>query len=145
MISLDKLHGVLRQEYPGASDEQIEQAAREVLKRLQEEISEIDGEEIAREIADATPLQDMKRFEEADMYGVMILSQRDEHACLSCLKHDGEQYTIKERRENPPLPHDGCENEECRCTMLAIPDRETYLDSLGEKPDLSNLPQFSDD
>lgn len=145
MLSLDNLRSILRQEYPDATDDQIEQAAREALDQLQNAASEIDSEDIAQQIADASPQEDMDRFEKVGIYGVVIMSQRDKYVCRPCLDHDGEMYTIRERRDNPPLPHDECENEECRCTMLPIPDRETYIDMLGDEPDLSNLPQYSND
>ncbi|WP_259121994.1 hypothetical protein [Salinibacter ruber] len=82
---------------------------------------------------------DEELYDSADMYGVMVLSQRDEHVCGACLDHDGTVYTVDEKQEKKPIPHDGCTNETCRCSYLPIPDRETYEKMRSEDPDLSNL------
>ncbi len=58
--------------------------------------------------------------------GVQILSMRDGDVCEPCFDHDGTFYHLAEALEEEPLPHDGCSNDECRCTYRPV-DREKFL------------------
>lgn len=74
--------------------------------------------------------------EDLGAHGVMVMSRRDKAACPPCLNHDGAQYKIPEARQQEPLPHQACENAECRCSYVPIMRAETYADVQGEETDL---------
>lgn len=123
----------LKEEYPNVP-------CNEIRKKLHQKSRDAwDNIDFAEEIAAQSEEERLQDYDSVGIYGMMILSQRDEYVCEACLDHDGTQYTMEEAEEYEPLPHDHCENDECRCTSLPIPDEETYREMLGEWPNLSNL------
>lgn len=117
----------------------------------------------ARTIASTTTTTAFERgqqasFESAGMFGGMWLSQRDVHVRSGHLVADGQTVPIGEPFEvacraggsTEELAHPGdptgspCNVINCRCTVLPVPDAETFEKVQGEEPDLSNLPQMND-
>ena len=78
---------------------------------------------------------DFSLLEDTGMYGVMVLSQRDEHTCSSFL----DVYKLDEAKEKEHIPHSDCQNDECRCSYIPVPDEDAYRKNNQEGPDLSDL------
>lgn len=128
--------------YPGLSHAEIQKAITEKLRGGVFEQVDWDevGEDVAKELErTAYGEDDFERHSGVSPYGLMVMSQRDDRVCGPCLGHDGKQYTLPEAKKNPPLPHAGCKNSECRCGYLPIMDKEKFEEMQGEEPDLSHL------
>ncbi len=143
--STDKLVEKIMEEYPDLSKDEARDAAQKVREKFSNALSDLSQEELD-EMAEQVKEDHRKAAEGegfgpySNMYGVMVMSQRDEHTCEACLDHDGTYYTLDEAKEKSPIPHDACENEECRCSYLPVPDKETFEEGKkGPDPDLSNL------
>lgn len=140
MIPVERVVKKVKEEYPEFSEAEIREFVEEKRDEVLEETGNIDSEEIADDLAAAAHGQDdFELYSETGMYGLQVLSQRDEHVCNSCLDHDGSVYTLEEAKEKKPIPHDDCENKICRCSYLPIPDKDTYEKNKNEEPDLSGL------
>jgi len=123
-----------------------------------------DDQSRARRIASTTTTTMFERgqqtsMQSAGMFGGMWLSQRDVHVRSGHLVADGQTVPIGEPFEvacqvgqsTEALAHPGdptgrpCNIINCRCTVLPVPDEETFEQMQDEEPDLSNLPQLNDD
>ena len=145
-VSIESVAEKLKEEYPDLSKEERYKLAQEVKEKVSEGFASISdekwkeiAEEARKDIREAGRGDDFELDSEIGTYGVMIMSSRDERTCNPCLDHDGTTYTLDEAKEQEPLPHGSCENEECRCIYMPIPDRETFERNKREEPDLSNL------
>jgi hypothetical protein len=140
MISLDQATKLIREKYPHAPEEKVEEAARDLIERLKSAATEVEQEEILKDLQAPEREGDFSHLEDVGMYGVQVMSQRDEYVCDNCLDHDGSLYELQEAKEKQPVPHSDCENDECRCHYLPIPDENAYRKAMHEgPPDLSNL------
>lgn len=133
------------------------------LRRMADGTEEIDQSR-ARRIASTTTTTAFEKGQEKvmrenGMFGRMWLSQRDVHVRRGHLEADGQTVELDEPFEVAPslaaseeelqFPGDPSGSPanviNCRCTALPIPDQATYNEMQSEEPDLSNLPQMSDE
>jgi hypothetical protein len=52
--------------------------------------------------------------------GVMIVAPPPLSSCGPCRDAHGTVHPIEEALEEPPLPHEDCEQDDCRCTYRAV-------------------------
>jgi len=69
---------------------------------------------------------ELRRLLETDVvYGVEVYSSKDDRVCEACEERDGKVYPLTEELvEDPPVPHEDCENEACRCVLLSVMDED---------------------
>lgn len=58
-----------------------------------------------------------------DVYGIKVRAPDGDHVCAVCSSEDEGVYSIEEALETPPIPHEHCEDGQCRCTYVPITDR----------------------
>lgn len=138
---VDKLTEKLSEKYPNLTKEEIRET---VADKLQEKMEDVDWDQVEEDVQQnleeaAHGEDDFEHYSDIGVYGVLVMSQRDEHVCKPCLDQDGKVYTLEEAKDDPPIPHDACENDECRCSYLPIMDEETFEEEKASEPDLSNL------
>lgn len=63
-------------------------------------------------------------YRDAGMWGVLIMSQRDDHVCPACHRLDTVAYDIDQALAEQPLPHAGCANHTCRCQYLPVVQKD---------------------
>lgn len=95
-------------QYPNLSRSVV----REVAKRaLEGSFEEADLVEALHRRSYAHVLQKYRR---AELWGVLIMSQRDGTVCSACRELDGVAYGINRAADQQPLPHSDCKNQACR-------------------------------
>jgi hypothetical protein len=52
--------------------------------------------------------------------GIRVMSAQDDRVCGPCAARDGEFFSCEEAIENPPIPHESCENDYCRCVYETV-------------------------
>jgi ribosome modulation factor len=64
-----------------------------------------------------------RRVAEGGIYGIEVRAPTEEYVCTPCRREDEVVYSIDEALRAPPIPHEHCENGQCRCTYVPITDR----------------------
>jgi len=62
---------------------------------------------------------------------IEVLACGDDRVCGPCQERDGQLFAAKEAIENPPIPHEDCEGDYCRCVFV-VPDegRDSVIDEI---------------
>lgn len=139
MFPTEKIVERLKEENPELSETEIREFVEEKKTEFRDALEDIGPDDFAEELANRSHQEVASDARDVGMYGMWVLSQRDQYVCSPCLDHDGTVYTMEEVEEQNPLPHDDCENEECRCDLMPIPDQDGYEKMKQAEPDLSNL------
>lgn len=56
--------------------------------------------------------------------GIEVRAPRTGHVCEACAERHGTVYPIEEALVEPPIPHDECEGDWCRCVYISITDKD---------------------
>lgn len=75
----------------------------------------------------------LENYRGAHMWGVLIMTQRDENVCSGCQELDNVAYRLGRAIDEQPLPHSGCENRMCRCRYLPVLREEDLYDRVDRR------------
>ena len=104
----------LREQNPEAPAAALRLQARQMMEEWRSGMSQ----PLEREdLTSGTHLQDLQ---DSGVWGVKVLSERDDQVCEACREADGTIYPIEDALETKPLPHPACTNDECRCVYLPV-------------------------
>jgi ribosome modulation factor len=57
------------------------------------------------------------------VHGIEVRAPSTGDVCEVCAERDGTVYPIEEALMEPPIPHDDCDSDWCRCVYISITDR----------------------
>lgn len=104
----------VREQNPDAPEHAIRVQAEQV---MHEWLMDMNSPLEREDLTSTAHLQDLKA---SGVWGVKVVSARDDRVCDACRDADGSTYAMEDALQAEPLPHPACTNEACRCVYLPV-------------------------
>lgn len=71
-----------------------------------------------------------KTCQRDNVKGIRVVDSDDDRVCDACSERDGKFFSCEEAIQDPPIPHENCSNDRCRCVYVAEHGDDSLLNEL---------------